>query len=845
MKIRGRRLAAIAASCVAGAIAALGIAAYTPPSLQPGVGGFFRTSRIADGSLAPLPAGDSYFEIIDTDWRPIRLRLTITAPAGAPPEGVRSIVSVENGPAREVTAVAGGGTPIEMTIRNASARPGIIAISVHPETVLPARTSIEIVSANLTPTLRPMRTAVTALAGAAIGLLFGMVRSRRFRFALLAMAIGAIGVDLLGYGAVDAFLHTTLVAPLDVIFILIVLTLPGWWGLSCVVSPAVHGLTDELRALLSIPLTMLIVAVLFLALQIAGAPPLGFSLVFFLLYGWLAGGLLFNAARRAEAARFLKGHQAFFWLQVLVPVAAIFYASVGLDWSGQITEWQHLANRHLWTLPVDNEISWLGSFTWREYLKPNALFFFPWRISDRGPLYSVVHSFLSRAIDPGGEYYALYVRVGIIMNGLFASALFVWVRQLSGKTRMAWAVAAVVALNPFMFLNVYYVWPKLAGAYFALCALVVLWGPAAPSVRDYAIGGALFALAALSHTGQLLSVPMFYAITLVRDVRSTRGLLRSLALPAALIAVEIPWTLYKQWYAPEGYALFVLAYLDNKGFDRPLMENVTTFFREHPLNEQISVRLHHFVQVWWGTIDWRVLWAFWTGRLVNGHWLENGVNLSSLEFFEPWYSAGVLVFPWIAVGAAVNAAAALVGRRGRPSGRGSSRFCGLFLRDPTVPSPARPLAWVALFVFVSLTFNTLTRWFYPMTHALPYLETVLMAAVGVYLLRYLGTLYWMLALVAMVARQYAYFTESVRQSSLQLPLLDENGVLFWLTCLCLIVPAFLIREQGAGSRERGPGIRDQGSGIGEQGPGIRDHGPGRAVTSTVPMSRVAPRSSIA
>jgi hypothetical protein len=72
---------------------------------------------------------------------------------------------------------------------------------------------------------------------------------------------------------------------------------------------------------------------------------------------------------------------------------------------------------------------------------------------------------------------------------------------------------------------------------------------------------------------------------------------------------------------------------------------------------------------------------------------------------------------------------------------------------------------------------------------------VLIATVGVYFLRYLGTFYWMMALGAVVVRQAQYFAASAASSQLRLPLFDVNAVLFWACCAALIVPCFAIVEE--------------------------------------------------
>ena len=78
-----------------------------------------------------------------------------------------------------------------------------------------------------------------------------------------------------------------------------------------------------------------------------------------------------------------------------------------------------------------------------------------------------------------------------------------------------------------------------------------------------------------------------------------------------------------------------------------------------------------------------------------------------------------------------------------------------------------------------------------------YVEILLIAAVGLYLLRYLGRFYWIVAAFVILTRQSQYFRASAVISALKLPALDANGVLFWVTCAVLVSGAFFVRDPPA------------------------------------------------
>jgi 4-hydroxybenzoate polyprenyltransferase len=71
---------------------------------------------------------------------------------------------------------------------------------------------------------------------------------------------------------------------------------------------------------------------------------------------------------------------------------------------------------------------------------------------------------------------------------------------------------------------------------------------------------------------------------------------------------------------------------------------------------------------------------------------------------------------------------------------------------------------------------------------------VLIATVGLYLLRYLGLFYWVMALGAILVRQAQYFAASAATSPLGLPRFDVNGLLFWVSCAALVVPCFVTED---------------------------------------------------
>lgn len=549
--------------------------------------------------------------------------------------------------------------------------------------------------------------------------------------------------------------------------LLFLVLFPGWFVLDAVRGRLPPALRDAV-VLLSLPATVIAIGTLTIGLQAAHARPDIFLLAALLMYTLPLAIVMADRERRRRAWREWREARLVLLLPALVAFGAMCYASVGLSSLDAIGDWTRPAWRGLHELPIDNAANWLASQTWRAHLPANTSFSFPWRIGDRGPLLAVLHLFLSSAFEGPAPSYAQYTRLGIVLNALFLGPLFVWLAAMLGRRR-GWLCAALVGLNPWVFLNIYYTWPKLLGVYFLVVAVWLLWRRSVPKTPAvWATSGGLMGLSALAHTGALLSVPIILLITAAGFVRSRRAALGMALAPIALVAVLTPWNTYKRWYSPESYSLFYSNFLDNAGYFTPLGQNVSRFVREHPLSEQVSVRAGHLQDLWIEPLRDGVVLDFWRARGAGG-------RLYSNEFFAPWFSAGMIWFVWIVV--AWPLAFVLRGRVAMAPGNADV-----------------PLWPAAVFALLGLTVNAALRWRGPLSHELPYFEIVLLAVVMVAVFARLGRAWLGLAMATIVARQAYYFLESARVSRLNLPGLDASGRLYWLTLAGILLITFLVRR---------------------------------------------------
>ncbi len=235
-------------------------------------------------------------------------------------------------------------------------------------------------------------------------------------------------------------------------------------------------------------------------------------------------------------------------------------------------------------------------------------------------------------------------------------------------------------------------------------------------------------------------------------------------------------------------------YLGEKHYFQPVSQRFREFMLEHPWPEQIAVRKLALIDLWWGQLQWRWMAKWWLGT-----WDQNSLlhQLYPAEFLYPGHSAGLLWFPWIAVGAAINVAAAVLTRTFAGAAAVTRRL-GPFVRPPAGQMRLGPAFLALAFASLSLSLNTVLRWRPPHSHELPYFELLLIGTVGLYLLRYLGLFYWLMALVAIVIRQAQYFGISASTTPLHLPAFDASGLLFWVVCAALIVPGFIVHDRADG-----------------------------------------------
>jgi hypothetical protein len=209
------------------------------------------------------------------------------------------------------------------------------------------------------------------------------------------------------------------------------------------------------------------------------------------------------------------------------------------------------ARRFSALLPLDNIVPYVFAEGIRDHHVPRPLFV-DFLSSDRPPLQTGLvlsqYAYLNRPRELG------YTVQGVILQSLWIFAA--WLLLIAfDLNRRAVALALTVCLfSGFVFLNSFYVWPKLLAAAYIIGVLALLITPKRGILKNSRIGpvllGALIALAMLSHGASDFAVIGAALTVAVLRIRIPVKSLLLMAIAAALLYV--PWMLYQKFYDPPG-----------------------------------------------------------------------------------------------------------------------------------------------------------------------------------------------------------------------------------------------------------------------------------------------------
>jgi len=259
----------------------------------------------------------------------------------------------------------------------------------------------------------------------------------------------------------------------------------------------------------------------------------------------------------------------------LTGAASLLILSTGFMYGGIDAPSTTASKRFSHILPGDNNIP----YEFAEALKSGHIPKLPasWLSSDRPPLQTGLvlseYTYTSRPRELD------YTIISAILQSLWIFAAWLLLTAFDLNPRAVILVLAVCLLSGFVFLNTFYVWPKLLAAAYILAALAIFFTPKYVSLRNSRIPsmlvGAMLALAMLSHGGSAFAI---LGIALTMAILRRHVPVRSLLLIAASAAIlYTPWMLYQKFCDPPGNRLLKMHLagvenIDSRPFSQALID---------------------------------------------------------------------------------------------------------------------------------------------------------------------------------------------------------------------------------------------------------------------------------
>lgn len=226
------------------------------------------------------------------------------------------------------------------------------------------------------------------------------------------------------------------------------------------------------------------------------------------------------------------------WPLGLTFAAALIVLSSGFWFGGFANPLATEATRFSHPLPGDNAIPLIfaENVAHRHAAQP---ILGSWQSSDRPPLQTGI-CLLLRVFLRGDKNYSV---LASFLQSLWIFAAWLLLGVLGMPRRLTWLILITVFFSGFVFVNTFFVWPKLLAAAFSLAAYAALW----MSRRKAIWVGLLAALAMLSHGGAVFFLAPLFILLLLKAER------KRLALAVASAALlYLPWSLYQRFYDPSG-----------------------------------------------------------------------------------------------------------------------------------------------------------------------------------------------------------------------------------------------------------------------------------------------------
>jgi hypothetical protein len=278
---------------------------------------------------------------------------------------------------------------------------------------------------------------------------------------------------------------------------------------------------------------------------------------------------------------------------LLTGAAALLVLSTGFLYGGMSDPLNEARGRFLPHLPPDNELPYLLAGAARSPHVPSPLFG-DWLSSDRPPLQSGIvlanYPLFSRPRTQG------YTAVSVLAQSLWIFALWLLLSACRLNSRVVALTLAVCLFSGFVFLNSFYVWPKLLAAAYTLgffAAFAALPARDGSRMPSWLLPGALLSFGLLSHGGTVFAlIPGVPIILFIRRPFQTR---RMIAVLLFAFLLYLPWSLYQNFYDPPGNRLLKLHLAGVEPLDsRSLMQTLTDSYGALSLRQIADYKAQNF-----------------------------------------------------------------------------------------------------------------------------------------------------------------------------------------------------------------------------------------------------------
>ena len=543
---------------------------------------------------------------------------------------------------------------------------------------------------------------------------------------LLPIVIIAIFLVISKIGFVNSKYVVLFGITLKILLFLFALFIPGFFFLKLIKK---NYFDNNTAFLLAVPTSITLFSVIFIVLQLVKSPPIWY-LVFNIAVTVLIIFLAYKSKIVKEILCIDNTLKYSFVLVIIGAVMATSYVAVNTnDPTQEVNTWTIPANRNgFHQLFIDNNLQYDTAMVFANYRQPWSWGPNRWTMGDRPPLLGVINATIALSlaiptellfnIKPIVYPFWYYEIIGVVLNLLFILPLTFLANRVFSDKKAIYFVPLAVLLNGFIFLNIYFTWPKLLAAYFALLAIALLFSRPINGVNAFIVGW-LWALAALSHGGAVLSLPVllvFYSIYLLRKIKLTVYLKYLMIFVITFVVWQSPWTIYKKMHPAIDTVKLYNFYIPTEFWpseglsfaSKSTIPVLMKFLQATPLEKQLSVRWENLKQ----TVIQNNTILDTINAVMSGNWKAYYDEMYISEFLYPLPAIGEVQ---ILLSIAILAIYLLL---------------YLWKRERlSLPFNLKLMSLAIALVLMSYLFNILIKWLPSHNHETPYLELVMAIAI--------------------------------------------------------------------------------------------------------------------